>query len=90
MSFARRQTQEEIVSPKQREALAKRKVELIAEIDNRLDQMPDSDEKVELIKKRDHCIAKFPVYPVDLSIWIIAYFEDWLREYERSLTALGS
>lgn len=85
MPFVTRRTREpeEFVSATQREALAKRKAELIAEINDRLNQMSDSDEKQELIKKRDHCIAKFPVFPVDLSIWQVAYWEDWMRDYNR-------
>ena len=75
--------EEELITPKQREALAQRKIDLIAEINQRLDQMPESEVKQDLIRKRDHCIAKFPKSPVDLSIWIIAYHEDWLREYNR-------
>lgn len=80
----RRTTEEEIVSPKQRETLAKRKEELIAEINTRLDQMPESEIKQELIRKRDHCISKFPKSPVDLSIWVVAYYEDWLRDYQNA------
>lgn len=83
MAFRPHFNQEEIVSPKQRDALAKRKTALVAEMNDRLNQMPDSEEKQELIKKRDHCITKFPVFPADLSIWVIAYHEDWLREYAR-------
>jgi hypothetical protein len=52
-------------------------------MDERLAQMADSHEKLELISKRDHAVAKFPVFPVDLSIWMIAYFEDWMRDYRR-------
>lgn len=87
MAFTpRRSSQpEEFVSPKQREALAARKADLIAEMNDRLDQMPDSYEKQQLIEKRDHCIAKFPIFPVDLSVWIIAYHEDWMREYDRAV-----
>ena len=81
----RRASQEEYVSPKQREQLAKRRDDLLAEMNERLDQMPDSHEKQELIKKRDHCMAKFPVFPVDLSVWIIAYHEDWMRDYQRAV-----
>ena len=84
MAFApRRVAQEEIVGPKERETLAKRKAELTTEMDDRLAQMADSYEKQELIRKRDHALTKFPVFPVDLSIWIIAYFEDWVRDYDR-------
>ena len=86
MAFAPRYRQEEIVSPKQREMLANRKAELIAEMNERLDRMADSPAKHDLIMKRDHCIAKFPVSPVDLSIWIIAYFEDWMRAYTQAIT----
>lgn len=87
MTLARRRVSqpEEYVTPKQREQLEKRKAELLAEMNERLDQMPDTYEKQELITKRDHCIAKFPVFPVDLSSWMIAYFEDWLRDYNRAL-----
>jgi len=79
--------QEEMVSPKQREMLAKRKEELISEINGRLDQMPDSEIKQELIRKRDHCISKFPKFPVDLSIWTVAYFDDWMRDFHRAMEA---
>lgn len=84
MAFTPRVQQEEMVSPGQREMLAKRKDELIAEINELLDGMPDSYVKEELIERRDHCMAKFPVFPVDLSIWIIAYHEDWMRAYRRA------
>ena len=86
MPFLRRRTSqpEEFVSPKQREALAEKKVELLGEIDERLNQMPDSYEKEELTRKRDHCVSKFPVFPIDLNGWIVAYHEDWMREYERA------
>jgi len=85
MAFAPRFRQpEEIITSKQREALAKRKAELLGEINERLDQLPDSHEKQDLIKKRDHCVAKFPISPVDLSIWIVAYWEDWMRDYSRA------
>ena len=87
MAFAPRYRQEEIVTSHQREALTKRKDELIAEMNERLDQMPDSHDKQELIKKRDHCIARFPIFPTDLSIWIIAYHEDWFRDYNRALAS---
>lgn len=76
-----------MVSPKQREMLAKRKEELISEINGRLDQMPDSEIKQELIRKRDHCISKFPKFPVDLSIWTVAYFDDWMRDFHRAMEA---
>jgi hypothetical protein len=75
--------EEEIATPKQREELAKRKDELIGEMNARLDQLPNSHEKDELIRKRDHCIAKFPKLPADLSVWMVAYFEDFMRDYQR-------
>lgn len=75
--------EEEVVTPKQREALESRRVALIGAINERLDRMPDDmPEKQELIAKRDHCIAKFPKFPTDLSIWTIAYYEDWMRAYD--------
>lgn len=86
----RRVTEEEIITPKQREALAKRKDELMGEINALLDQMPDSEVKIALTAKRDHCLAKFPVFPADLTIWIIAYHEDWLREYNRTMADLAA
>lgn len=86
----RRVTEEEIITPKQREALAKRKEELMGEINKLLDQMPESEAKAELTAKRDHCLAKFPVFPVDLSIWIIAYQEDWFRDHNRAIAALAA
>jgi hypothetical protein len=63
--------------------LAKRKATFLTDMNDRLNQMPDSEDKQDLIKKRDHCMAKFPIFPTDLSIWTVAYFEDWFREYAR-------
>jgi hypothetical protein len=72
-----------MVSPKQREALANRKAVLLAEMNERLDQLPDSYEKEQLILKRNHCESKFPVFPADLTVWTIAYYEDFMRECDR-------
>jgi hypothetical protein len=83
MAFSPRRVSqpEEFVSPKQREALALRKDELIKEMNDRLDTLPDSLEKQELVRKRDHALSKFPVFPLDLSIWMIAYYEEWIKAY---------
>jgi hypothetical protein len=84
MAFAPRiQRQEEMVSPKQREALDKRKAEYLSHINEMLNGLADSPYKQDLMQRRDHCFTKFPIFPVDLSIWVIAYFEDWLREFDR-------
>lgn len=87
MPYLRRRTTppEEFVSPKQREALAVKKAELLGEIDKRLNEMPDSYVKEELVQKRNHCESKFPVFPVDLNGWIVAYHEDWMRDYDRAM-----
>jgi hypothetical protein len=75
--------EEEVVTPQQRDVLESRRVALLAEMNKKLDSMPDDMlDKQELIAKRDHCMSKFPKFPTDLSIWIIAYHEDWLRAYD--------
>jgi hypothetical protein len=76
-------SQQDVVSPKQREALEKRKTEYLGEMNDRLNSLSDSPYKQELMQKRDHCFIKFPVFPADLNIWVMAYFEDWLRDYDR-------
>ena len=81
MAFAPRFQQQEIVSPKQREALEKRKAEYLNQINEHLNGLSDSPYKQDLMRKRDHCFSKFPVFPVDLNVWVVAYFEDWLREF---------
>jgi hypothetical protein len=83
MAFTPRVRQEEMISPKQREALAARKSEYLDIMNERLNGLPDSPYKQDLMRLRDHCFTKFPVFPVDLSIWKVAYYEDWVREFDK-------
>jgi hypothetical protein len=75
--------QQEMVSPKQRDELNKRRAEYAKEFNDLLSALPENYEKINLIQKRDHCLSKFPIFPLDLSIWVIAYYEDWMRDYRR-------
>lgn len=84
MAFTPRTSPQEIVNPRQREALERQKAEYLTIINEHLNQMSDTETKQDLMRKRDHCFSKFPVFPADLSIWVVAYYEDWLREYRRS------
>ncbi len=81
----RRETREDIpfVSNKQRDLLLQRKAEYLALVNQHLEQLEDSPFKVELVTLRDRFFAKFPAFPVDLSSWVVAYYEDWLREFEK-------
>jgi hypothetical protein len=72
-----------IIAPKEREKLLKQKEERLAEMNLLLDGIEDSPFKTELQTRRDHVFAKFPTDPANLTIWIVAYYEDWLREYRK-------
>lgn len=80
MAFTPRLQPNELVTPKEREELAKKKIEYTSFFNDHLNRMPDSWYKQELMEKRDHCLKKFPVFPRDLSIWVVAYYEDWLKQ----------
>jgi hypothetical protein len=79
--YRRQNNPDDMVSPKQREELEKKKVHYATEFNSRLDSMPDSHDKQRLLALRDHYLSKFPIFPVDLSVWLVAYYEDWLKEY---------
>jgi hypothetical protein len=75
---------EEVVTPKQREQLDKQKKEFFTEIDVKLASIPeDSYDRPDLQRMRDNAFRRFPTFPVDLTIWKIAYYEDFLKAYQR-------
>ena len=82
MAFAVRKEEADYVTPKERERLDAQQRECAAEMTRRLDALPEYA-KPDFLKMRDHCLSKFPKIPRDLSVWQVAYYEDWLREYNK-------
>jgi energy-converting hydrogenase A subunit M len=76
--------EQDLVSPKQRETLEIKRAEFIDLFEQRLALISVPEIREELMRKRDHCMSKWPITPANLSIWIVAYWEDWMREANRA------
>lgn len=71
------------LSAKERERLQQEKERYLTEINRRLDQLEDSPFKIDLAALRNQYFLKFPTDPTNLTIWTVAYYEDWLREFAK-------
>jgi hypothetical protein len=88
-SYAPIQKEEEFVSVKQQEALARQKQECAAAMVAKLQAIP-TELQDDLIRSREHALLKFPRFPRDVSVWRIAYYEDWMRKADEAEMLAGS
>ena len=83
LPFRRAMDDVPFISNKERDKLLQQKKEHLAAVNTLLDGLEESPFKQELLTKRDQVFAKFPTDPMNLTIWTVAYYEDWLREYHK-------
>lgn len=77
--YSQAKPEEEFVSAKQREALARQKQECTEAMNEKLQAIP-VELQGDLVTSRDHALTKFPRFPNDMAVWLIAYYEDWMRK----------
>ena len=56
-----------------------------SEIHRVMAEFPDSVQREELWSLATRCLQKFPDAKHNISIWLIAYYEDWVKEYNKAL-----